>query len=206
MSSSLWRAPTFRSRVARLHGTSPGCRYPSIRSCTPRTSGAGSTLRADSRACSPARSCGCGRQGNVSLHEGERQVSRVNGGPTDPAGFVCGLGRRPPDSRGRVANFDVRVGKEGHAVRNLLNPPSATLAHRVDLFTKIEAARQRLQWSIPGLSVETHPIHGVPEVITARGMFLTPPHPKADAELLVRHFLLATAPLYGLSQAGAGWL
>src|SRR5207253_7689098 len=72
--SSLWRAPTFRSRVARLHGTSPGCRYPSIRSCTPRTNGAGSTLRADSRACSPARSCGCGRQGNVSLHEGERQL------------------------------------------------------------------------------------------------------------------------------------
>jgi len=73
----------------------------------------------------------------------------------------------------------------------------------VDLFTKIEAARQRLQWSIPGLSVEMHPIHGVPEVITARGMFLTPPNPKADAELIVRNFLLATAPLYGLSQAEA---
>src|SRR5437899_4604914 len=106
-----------------------------------------------------------------------------------------------PTAGGGLPNFDVRVGKEGHAVRNLLNPPSATLARRVDLFTKIEAARQRLQWSIPGLSVETHPIHGVPEVITARGMFLTPPNPKADAELIVRNFLLATAPLYGLSQA-----
>src|SRR3989441_13351689 len=106
-----------------------------------------------------------------------------------------------PTAGGGLPNFDVRVGKEGHAIRNLLNPPSATLARRVDLFTKIEAARQRLQWSIPGLSVEMHPIHGVPEVITARGMFLTPPNPKADAELIVRNFLLATAPLYGLSQA-----
>src|SRR2546428_9572418 len=106
-----------------------------------------------------------------------------------------------PTAGGGLPNFDVRVGKEGHTVRNLLNPPSATLARRVDLFTKIEAAQRRLQWSIPGLSVERHPIHGVPEVITARGMFLTPPNPKADAELIVRNFLLATAPLYRLSQA-----
>ena len=111
-----------------------------------------------------------------------------------------------PTAGGGLPNFDVRVGKEGHAVRNLLNPPSATLARRVDLFTKIEAARQRLQWSIPGLSVEMHPIHGVPEVITARGMFLTAPNPKADAAQIVRTFLLATAPLYGLSQAEVGAL
>ena len=97
-----------------------------------------------------------------------------------------------------MPNFDVRVGEEGHAIRTLLNPPSASIAHRVDLFTKIEAAKQQLEWSIPGLSIETHP---VPEVITARGTFLTPPNPKADAAQIVRNFLLATAPLYGLSQA-----
>src|SRR3989441_3416939 len=107
----------------------------------------------------------------------------------------------PRRGGGGLPNFDVGVGKEGHVFRTFVIPPSATLARRVDLFTKIEAARQRLQWSIPGLSVEMHPIHGVPEVITARGMFLTPPNPKADAELIVRNFLLATASLYGLSQA-----
>src|SRR5256712_6796818 len=103
-------------------------------------------------------------------------------------------------------NSASRSGKKGPAVGTSRIPPSATIARRADLFTKVEAARQRLQWSIPGLSVEMHPIHGVPEVITARGMFLTPPNPKADAELIVRNFLLATAPLYGFSQAEVGAL
>src|SRR2546422_7112009 len=51
-----------------------------------------------------------------------------------------------------------------------------------------------------------HPAHGVPEVISARGMFLTPPAPSEEAEAIVRNFLLATAPLYGLSQGEVGAL
>src|SRR5438876_334724 len=107
---------------------------------------------------------------------------------------------------GGLPNFDVRIGKEGHAIRSLLNPPSATLANRLDLSAKVEAAKQWVEWYIPGLIVDMHPVHGVPEVISARGMFLTPPAPSEDAEAIVRNFLLATAPLYGLSQGEVGAL
>src|SRR5438876_1089648 len=102
---------------------------------------------------------------------------------------------------GGLPDFDVRTGKEGLAVRNLLNPPSATVGRRAAIAADIAAAKQRLEWSIPGLIVEMHPVHGVPEVITARGKFLTPPNPKADADQIVRNFLLSAASLYGLSQA-----
>src|SRR5437016_6535335 len=107
---------------------------------------------------------------------------------------------------GGLPNFDVRIGKEGHAIRSLLNPPSATLANRLDLSAKVEAAKRWVEWYIPGLIVDMHPAHGVPEVISARGMFLTPPAPSEEAEAIVRNFLLATAPLYGLSQGEVGAL
>src|SRR2546429_3344226 len=100
---------------------------------------------------------------------------------------------------GGLPDFDVRIGKEGHAARSLLNPPSATLGRRLDLAAKIEAARQRLAWYVPGLVLEMHPVLGSPEVVAARGMFLTPPAPSDDAERIVRDFLRAAAPLHGLS-------
>jgi subtilisin-like proprotein convertase family protein len=107
---------------------------------------------------------------------------------------------------GGLPDFDVRIGKEGHATRSLLNPPSATIARQVDLAAKIEATRQRLGWYIPGLIVDMHPVLGIPEVTAARGMRLTPPAPNDEAEEIVRGFLLATAPLYGLSQGEVGAL
>src|SRR2546428_443542 len=107
---------------------------------------------------------------------------------------------------GGLPNCDVRLGKEGHAIRSLLNPPSATLANRLDLSAKVEAAKRWVEWYIPGLIVDMHPAHGVPEVISARGMFPTPPAPSEEAEAIVRNFLLATAPLYGLSQGEVGAL
>jgi subtilisin-like proprotein convertase family protein len=107
---------------------------------------------------------------------------------------------------GGLPDFDVRIGKEGDAVRSLLNPPSATLGRRLDLGAKVDAARQRLEWYVPGLVVDTHPLLGVPEVIAARGMFLTAPAPGADAERIVRDFLRAAAPLHGLSAGEIGVL
>ena len=102
---------------------------------------------------------------------------------------------------GGLPDFDVRTAKEGRAVRNVLNPPSATVGRRAAIAADIAAAKQRLEWSIPGIIVEMHPVLGVPEVVTARGKFLTRPNPKADADQVVRNFLLSAAPLYGLSQA-----
>ena len=55
---------------------------------------------------------------------------------------------------GGLPDFDVRIGKEGQAARSLLNPPSATLGRRLDLAAKIEAARQRLAWYVPGLLLD----------------------------------------------------
>src|SRR2546429_6497363 len=100
---------------------------------------------------------------------------------------------------GGLPDFDVRIGKEGHAARSLLNPPSAPLGRRLDLAAKFEAARQRLQWYVPGLVLELHPALGSPEVVAARGVFPTPPAPSDDAERIVRDFLRAAARVDGLS-------
>lgn len=105
---------------------------------------------------------------------------------------------------GGLPHFDARVGKEGHAVRQALRIPSVAPEWKAQVEKGMSAAHLALAASLPGLAVKWHPVLGGPEVITARGHFLTPASPGTDPELAVRSFLAAKAPLFGLSPSDVG--
>src|SRR5436309_14191121 len=75
---------------------------------------------------------------------------------------------------GGLPNFDVRIGKEGHAIRSLLNPPSATRANRLDLSAKVDAAKRSVEWYIPRLILAVHPAPGRPEGLRDGGTVVAP--------------------------------
>jgi len=100
---------------------------------------------------------------------------------------------------GGLPNFDVRIGKEAHALRSSLNPSATADGRYAALIANTEAAGVWLKQYIPGLVIDVHPLFGIPEVITARGMFLTPPAPSIPPEEVVRAFLAVTSVLYGFS-------
>ncbi|MDE2180274.1 MAG: M36 family metallopeptidase [candidate division NC10 bacterium] len=118
--------------------------------------------------------------------------------------WAQGVDRVRVTAGGGLPNFDARLGKEGHAVRQALTIPSVAPERKAQVEKGMSAAHQALAASLPGLAVEWHPVLGGPEVITARGRFLTPAAPGTEPELVVRSFLTAKAPLFGLSPSDVG--
>ncbi len=118
--------------------------------------------------------------------------------------WAQGVDRERGAAGAGLPHFDVRVGKEGRAARQALRIPSVAPDRKVQIEKGMSAAHQALAASLPGLAVEWHPVLGGPEVITARGHFLTPASPGTDPELAVRSFLAANAPLFGLSASDVG--
>jgi hypothetical protein len=105
----------------------------------------------------------------------------------------------PPTAGGGLPNFDVRIGKDGQAVRSLLAVPSSGGAQLGALHGSMNAAHQALKASVPGVVVEWHPTLTGAEVVTARGSFLTAPG-AAGADAAVRAFIGGNASLFGLAQ------
>lgn len=115
--------------------------------------------------------------------------------------WAQGADRAQVATGGGLPNFDARLGKEGRAVRQALTIPSAAPNRKAQVEKGMATAHQALATSLPGLTVDWHPVLGGPEVITTRGRFLTPASPGTDPELAVRGFLAAKAPLFGLSSS-----
>ena len=99
---------------------------------------------------------------------------------------------------GGMPNFDARIGKEGFSVRQRLLIPSHDPARAADLTIEMPGAQHLLRARVPGLTVEWHPLLGGPEVVAARGTFLTAPAPGTDPEIVVRSFLLDNSAMFGL--------
>ena len=98
-----------------------------------------------------------------------------------------------------MPNFDVRVAKEGQALREALQVSRVDPQRDAALTEAMATAAARLQAEIPGLLVERHPVLGGPEVLSARGGFLTAAAPGTNPEQVVREFLAANAGLYGMA-------
>jgi hypothetical protein len=113
----------------------------------------------------------------------------------DPARVTAG---------GGLPNLDVRVGKEGQAVRQALGVYAVDPQRQADLQNVASAAHQALEASLPGLTVDWHPVFGVAHVVARRGGYLTPGAPGADPEQIVRSFLGANAGLFGLAASHVG--
>ncbi|MGH7767875.1 MAG: M36 family metallopeptidase, partial [Candidatus Binatia bacterium] len=105
----------------------------------------------------------------------------------------------PAADQGALPNFDVRVDEARRSVFRSLSLFLADPQRESDLKEEMAAAQEVLSVQIPGLRVERHPVLGGPEVIAARGSFLTGFAPNADPEQTVRNFLFSTSTLYGLS-------
>lgn len=103
-----------------------------------------------------------------------------------------------------LPNFDVRVDKEGAAIRRALSVRPADPRWKADLENRMDVAQRALGTYLPGLIVEKDPLLGGPEVITARGNTLTPAAPDTDPEQVVWNFVLSNSDSFGLSPDQVG--